>query len=460
MKKKVLIIVSDNFMFRNYIKTKTFNNIKKKYYCYFLFDKSINFKKSTIKEKKHFIFEYPESEKNKYKNYYLSRIFKKTRKSSTYILFKKIFLSYNKWIDHNNENLIYKFLYAPLRILIFIRDYLRYFYLKLNFFDFLRNYFEMKINLNNNLKNKVLKINPDIIILPTKASDAYYFDLKKISDKYKIKLLYLIDNWDNVSSKSIIFQQQFYGVWGKQSYNQVKCIHDINLKNIFILGSPRFESYFKLTNKKIKSHYKFKYILFLENTYPREIIALKYLDDYINKNVALKNFKIIYRPHPWRKSREIVNIKNYKNVIIDKQIARAYKKKEFSKNFQPNLNYYPSLIKNAEFIIAGPTTMVIESLIFRKKILLLAFKESEHSYSPHNLLKYSEHFKGINTFNNIIINNSLNNLDKDINKIYNIKQSKEKQIDQKRNYFLYRDTKGYKSRLQNIIKKILVYKNV
>ena len=339
MKKKLLIIVSDNFMFRNYIKTKTFNNIKKKYYCYFLFDKSINFKKSTIKEKKHFIFEYPESEKNKYKNYYLSRIFKKTRKSSTYILFKKIFLSYNKWIDHNNENLIYKFLYAPLRILIFIRDYLRYFYLKLNFFDFLRNYFEMKINLNNNLKNKVLKINPDIIILPTKASDAYYFDLKKISDKYKIKLLYLIDNWDNVSSKSIIFQQQFYGVWGKQSYNQVKCIHDINLKNIFILGSPRFESYFKLTNKKIKSHYKFKYILFLENTYPREIIALKYLDDYINKNVALKNFKIIYRPHPWRKSREIVNIKNYKNVIIDKQIARAYKKKEFSKNFQPNLNY-------------------------------------------------------------------------------------------------------------------------
>ena len=141
-------------------------------------------------------------------------------------------------------------------------------------------------------------------------------------------------------------------------------------------------------------------------------------------------------------------------------MARAYKKKEFSKNSQPDLNYYPSLIKNAEFIIAGPTTMVIESLIFRKKILLLAFKESEHSYSPHNLLKYSEHFKGINTFNNIIINNSLNNLDKDINKIYNIKQSKEKQIDQKRNYFLYRDTKGYKSRLQNIIKKILVYKNV
>ena len=109
MKKKLLIIVSDNFMFRNYIKTKTFNNIKKKYYCYFLFDKSINLKKSTIKEKEHFVFEYSENEKNKYKNYYLSRIFKKTQKSSTYILAKKIFLTYNKWIDHNNENLLKNF---------------------------------------------------------------------------------------------------------------------------------------------------------------------------------------------------------------------------------------------------------------------------------------------------------------------------------------------------------------
>ena len=101
--------------------------------------------------------------------------------------------------------------------------------------------------------------------------------------------------------------------------------------------------------------------------------------------------------------------------------------------------------------------MVIESLIFRKKILFLAFKESEHFYSPHNLYKYFEHFKGINKFNNIIINNSLKQLDKDIHKINNIekKEIKIKKIDLKRNYFLFRDPNGYKSRLQNIIKKIL-----
>ena len=449
-------------MFRHYIKTKIFNNIKKKYDCYYFFDKSINFKKFKIKKKVSFVFEYPENEKNKYQNYYLSRIFKKNKKSSSYILIKNIFLTYNKWIDHNKESFIYKFFLSPLRLLVFIRDYLRYFYLKFSFFDFFRDYFENKIVFNESLNNRVLKINPDLIILPTKSSDAYYYDLQKISDKSKIKLLYLIDNWDNISSKSVVFQKQFYAVWGKQSYNEIKYIHDINPINTFILGSPRFEGFFKLRDKKIKNHYRYKYILFLESTYPREIVALKYLDNYLNKNAALKNFKIIYRPHPWRKSREIIDLKNYKNVIIDKQMAIAYMKKDFSANSQPDLNYYPSLIKNAEFIIAGPTTMVIESLIFRKKILLLAFKESNHFYSPHNLYKYSEHFKGVDKFNNIIINHSLNELDRDLDKIINIekKKIKENKIDLKRNYFLHRDKVGYNLRLQNTISKILNYKNI
>ena len=106
--------------------------------------------------------------------------------------------------------------------------------------------------------------------------------------------------------------------------------------------------------------------------------------------------------------------------------------------------------------------MLIDSLIFRKKILLLAFKESKHIYSPHNLYKYCEHFKGVDKFNNIIINKSLNELDRDINKIINIGKKKLKfnEIDLKRNYFLHRDRGGYNSRLQNTISKILNYKNV
>ena len=99
---------------------------------------------------------------------------------------------------------------------------MKYYYLKLGIFKLFRKYFEDRISIDENLENKIINIKPDLIILPTKASDTYYFDLKKISDKHKIDLLYLIDNWDNVSAKSVIFSNQYYGVWGQQSYEQVK----------------------------------------------------------------------------------------------------------------------------------------------------------------------------------------------------------------------------------------------
>ena len=243
-------------------------------------------------------------------------------------------------------------------------------------------------------------------------------------------------------------------MWGKQSYNHVNTIHNISLKNIFIVGTPRYENFFKLRNSKIKSHYKHNYILYLEGTWPRENISLKYLDKIINKNKKFEKLKIVYRPHPWRKSRDTINLKNYKNLIIDKQMVNTYKKKIFSIKSQPDLNYYPSLIKNAEFVIAGPTTMVIESLIFKKKILLLAFKESNHIYSPHNLYNYFQHFSGINKFKNIVVNKDLKNLENDLIKL-NLNKNSEKNIDLKRNYYLYRDKNGYKVRLSNVIKNLL-----
>ena len=269
---------------------------------------------------------------DKYKNYYLSRIFTNLSNSSTYNLATKIFLSYNKWIDHESENIFKSITLFPIRVLLFLRNYLKYYYLKLGIFKLFRKYFEDRISVDESLENKIINIKPDLIILPTKASDTYYFDLKKISDKHKIDLLYLIDNWDNVSAKSVIFSNQYYGVWGQQSYEQVKKIHKISLKNIFILGSPRFENFFRLRDTSIKRHYKNKYILFLENTYPREIISLKFLDKIVNTFKNFNDYKIIYRPHPWRKSKELIKIKNYKNVIIDKQLSQAYKKKIFHLN--------------------------------------------------------------------------------------------------------------------------------
>ena len=41
----------------------------------------------------------------------------------------------------------------------------------------------------------------------------------------------------------------------------------------------------------------------------------------------------------------------FNNVILDPQISANYYKKKIDLSFQPDLNYYPGLIKNAEFVV-------------------------------------------------------------------------------------------------------------
>ena len=51
MKKKILIIIPDEFMYRNYIKTDTFKLINQKYNCHFIYDHSISLNKKKRQDK-------------------------------------------------------------------------------------------------------------------------------------------------------------------------------------------------------------------------------------------------------------------------------------------------------------------------------------------------------------------------------------------------------------------------
>ena len=54
-------------------------------------------------------------------------------------------------------------------------------------------------------------------------------------------------------------------------------------------------------------------------------------------------------------------MKKLKKTIIDKQLYKNYLKLDFKTSFQPNLKYYPALLSNAEFVLGGLTSMMIES---------------------------------------------------------------------------------------------------
>ena len=182
-------------------------------------------------------------------------------------------------------------------------------------------------------------------------------------------------------------------------------------KKIFSIGTPRFDVY--KDKNKYKKIYKFKYILFLgSSALSKEQEVLTLLNNILQNNQSVfRNLKIVYRPHPWRKKDNIsLNKLNY--IILDKQLKDIFKKNSFQNSFQtkfqPNLKYYPKLIYNADLVMGGLTSMMVESLIMKKNYLAFIFNDKDIFYNPKKRMDNMEHFKILKNIKNINFCNTLN----------------------------------------------------
>ena len=133
--------------------------------------------------------------------------------------------------------------------------------------------------------------------------------------------------------------------------------------------------------------------------------------------------------------------------------------KEFSHTtsaeVQPSLDYYPALLRNALFVIGGMTSMVIESLIFRKKFIGLIHVEKNSITSPHIVYSRYLHFKGVKDLPNVFLCTDLKNLSSLFLSIFNNYETKnQEENDMRLNFFHHYDNLSYDERLNNIIKHI------
>lgn len=450
MKKKIIItITNDNFV-RNYIFSKAFKDVENNFDCYYLVDKNLKVK---FKKKKIFYFSLEDSEEKKFKKQHLIQTF------LNYNLSKSVRFSINRYLDikiwWSSDGIIKNITKFPIRISAKIYRHFLFFFLS-SFIGkaYLKN-FEIKIADNQKISNIIKKIEPSLVIIPTQGQDFAHFCIVKACKILKVKTISLVDNWDNLSSRVMARPfSNYFGVWGQQSKIHANQIQGIKKNNINVLGTPRFEGYKKIKKKRL---FNFKYILFCEGFGLTENIneVLKKLDEILNTE-KFKDLKIIYRPHPWRKDRNIVNMKNYKKIILDPQLKKNYLNRKFDSSVQPNLTYYPKLISNAEFIISAPTTMVIECLLLKKKVIVLGHK-SNTVFDHYNHIVKLNHFDGVEKLKNIQICWDLNDLfficlsflrKKNINRNLN----KKKVL---LNHYIFQSKNTYSRNLVNVIKDLL-----
>jgi len=315
------------------------------------------------------------------------------------------------------------------------------------------NYLIVKrISFPKKLYGEMLSNSSDLLIFPNSAYESLGLHLTLIQKKLKSPILFLIDNWDNLSSKSVMWEHpDFVATWGEQSKQHACDIQGFSQEQVFVLGTARFSNYVDMRKAKINSNFDFEYILFLGTSVPfNEIKCLEILNSEIKKhNSIYKKLIIVYRPHPYG-----INIKNkisvdhLEFVIIDPELYGAADK--FT-----SIEYFPLILKNAKAVIGGLTSMLIEASIFGKNIVALVHNEKYNIASPHKVYKNFEHVRGIEKLPNLVLCESLEDLPDLFKRAFTNIEISQEVIDKELDFFYNIIGETYEYKLQRIIEKIL-----
>jgi hypothetical protein len=262
-----------------------------------------------------------------------------------------------------------------------------------------------RAGLNGPLHELMGSLRPDVVIAPSGGIDHFVTDTLRSARELGIPSLVLVFNWDNLSSKgAFAVKPDRLAVWGEQSVEHAVRIHGFDRERVRILGVPTFDSYFHHEPGSTRSPFTFRYALFAGCYAPfDEADALERLDRTIEEHGL--DLKVVYRPHPHRRPRkrpDRIDEERLRHVVIDPQVRDLYEASfdEYgpgasrSKPRYPALDYYPALLENAEFTICPLSTMIVESAIFERPVIVIAYDDGVHPDSPALVVNY-DHFEGI-----------------------------------------------------------------
>ena len=448
--KKVAIVISSPIYFRNYFLSGALSAVNKSYKISLLMPHSMNELRHNPRLKAYDIefYNYPEV------------LVKSARLSNELSLFSSIGLSkdfayrvkrkYNDSPHLNNGKLNSN--RRSLRAKVFaVKIILRFLSMTL-FRRIINRIVIAAFRSQSPIQKYVLDKNIDILMCPSSAAGTEDFDICAYASnkRNRTKTILLIDNWDNLSSKYIMPHQPTHTVvWGEQTRFHGISIQNVSPNSISALGTPRFYCYSKKSRlttgqEAVLPVLPQKYLLFVgSQTYFDEVTVIENLKLLINKRFS--DHQIVYRPHPWRESfnKESLDIDG---IIIDPTLTTKSQTVENMK--LPDMDLSAYVINNANVIIGGCTSMIIEASLLRKPYLLLAHDDGNPIQSPFEYYIRNEHQSLTAMLNNVSVCYSMDDLDVQLNELMNRKiPDKDVVLD----YILSPKYKDYSDNLRQIL---------
>jgi hypothetical protein len=462
---KVLITITDDTYVRNYLRTNALSVLREKHDCHVIAHRGLTLAKEVSREPG-FLGFYdldPVMEK-RHQFLFNLMMWRHRRKSKTF---------FYRWLRNSNWHLIKRSGSWPTRIASsvhwFIAAVINPRGIRIPLlanritFPFVGSIVKNSIRPNESLRELLHHGGFDLILFPSAAFDSESVDLVSLGQELRVPTLCLIDNWDNLSSKTVFWKKPDHlGVWGPQAQNQAHTIHGFLPDQVHLIGTPRFDSYFEArTSKGFTAPHDFPYALYVGSAMPFDDIGtLKILEKILIESENLpSDFRLIYRPHPWQHKRNVdarFTAEDFSRVILDPQFDEAQKagtvRGTNDPAFQPDLDYYPGLLLSSRFVVGPLTTMLLEASLCLKPVVALSYFDGYHANTSQ---RYFSHFDGMEKVPGFVFCNEKETLTTLVSQALEVDTINPAASDDQTSYFLYRDERSYPDRLEVLARDII-----
>ena len=317
-----------------------------------------------------------------------------------------------------------------------------------------------RTGLNPSLEEMLDRVRPDLIISASQGLDSHTVDAARSGQVRGIPLVGLMYNWDNLSSKAAFTARPDYlGVVGHQSTDHAELIHRFPRERVGVLGSPYIDRYFDHELGSTASPFDFRYVLFAGCYQPfDERSTLEALDQEIERRGL--GVKIVYLPHPrrlGRKNDDFVDEAAFRHVLIHPKVREQYKQsygeRRASESPGLQLDDYPPLIENADFVVCPLSTMMLEAAILAKRVLVIAYHDGVHSTSPGVAIDYL-HFERVDEMPNFEVCRESRDVAELFTRIATEPWTATRPPKELTDYWVYHDERPFSRRLADFVDEV------
>ena len=226
----------------------------------------------------------------------------------------------------------------------------------------------------------------------------------------EVPSMVVVDNWDNLSSKSIFpLEPNALVCFGQQSVNFAHLIQKFFDCKIYPIGSARFEIYRGVIEGSEKKEPR--QILYAGSSIAAEDLEiLELFENYYSTNNVDINFK--YRRHPYPQGPKL----NLDDLYL--KFPRLFRPGQvLPSEILESLEDTKEELRTTQILVAMPTTFLLEGVLCNIPTILISFESKKVRTSSRMMIKELEHLKGIENVHNISLVNNSNELFAALNRL-------------------------------------------